>query len=108
MAVSFCSSGPMTTSPNPSSLPAAQGQITTYMQAGPVGPSLQQCWQVEESSRSVPPTCSRGHTLQLLGCRWEGGVWSLNPRDKKDRQQGVCHCSMHTDTQSWLVRATCT
>lgn len=44
------SSGPMTTSPIPSSLPAAQGQITPYMQAGPVGPSLQQCCQVEESS----------------------------------------------------------
>lgn len=43
MDVSFCPSGPMTTSSNSSALPAAQGQTTRYMQSGPVGPSLQQC-----------------------------------------------------------------
>lgn len=33
----------------------------------------------------------------------KSGVWSLNPRDKRDSKASVCLCSVHTDTQYWPV-----
>lgn len=37
----------------------------------------------------LPPVPEANQVCLLLGCSWEGGVWSLNPRDKSDSKASV-------------------